>query len=94
MNRKRRSLSFLSQLNHSFTRKKRDRALNSMKGYIKNKTIILIDSLPEDLQDRDEVEVAITPAPRQTLPFPTFNLSIKDEYLERDRIYEQDPNSA
>ncbi len=65
-----------------------------MKGYIKNKTIVLIDPLPEDLQDGDEVEVSVTPAVKQTLPFPTFNLGIKDEYLERNRIYEQDPNSV
>lgn len=64
-----------------------------MKGYIKNKTIVLIDPLPENLQDGDEVEVSVTPAPKQNLPFPTFNLGIKDEYLERDRIYEQDPDS-
>ena len=73
---------------------KRDRAVNSMKGYIKNKTIILIDPLPENLQDGDEVEVSVTATPKQTLPFPTFNLGIKDEYLERDRIYEQDPDSV
>jgi hypothetical protein len=64
-----------------------------MKGYIKNKTIVLVDPLPENLQDGDEVEIVITPKPNQTHPFPTFNLGIKDEYLERDRIYEQDPNS-
>ncbi|MBD1847114.1 hypothetical protein H6F89_27660 [Cyanobacteria bacterium FACHB-63] len=64
-----------------------------MKGYIKNKTIILIDPLPDNLQDGDEVEVSVTPAPKQALPFPTFNFGIKDEYLERDRIYEQDSNS-
>lgn len=65
-----------------------------MKGYIKNKTLVLIDPLPENLQEGDEVEVFLTAAPKQDLPFPTFNLGIKDEYLERDRIYEQNSDSV
>jgi hypothetical protein len=60
-----------------------------MKGYIKDKTIVLTDTLPDNLQDGDEVEVSIISIPKQKLPFPTFDFGIKDEYLERDRINEQ-----
>jgi hypothetical protein len=61
-----------------------------MKGYIKDKTIILFDALPETIKDGDEVEVTIIPVAKPTYPFPTFNLGVKDEYLNREKIYEPD----
>lgn len=61
-----------------------------MKGYIKGQSIILIDKLPGNLKEGDEVEVAIAPITQKNHPFPTFNLGVKDEYLKREKIYEQD----
>jgi len=63
-----------------------------MKGYIKQKVIVLLEALPETIQDGDEVEVTITPIPKPNYPFPTFNLGVKDEYLNREKIYEPDTN--
>lgn len=60
-----------------------------MKGYIKGQTIILLDTLPENIQEGDEVDVSIKIKPRNTYPFPTFKLGVKDEYLHREKIYEQ-----
>ncbi|NJO76299.1 MAG: hypothetical protein HC833_22645 [Leptolyngbyaceae cyanobacterium RM1_406_9] len=62
-----------------------------MKGFIKNKAIILTDPLPENLRDGDEVEISIVQIRGKKYPFPTFNFGIKDEYLSRENIYE--PNS-
>jgi hypothetical protein len=61
-----------------------------MKGYIKDKTIVLLDALPETVKDGDEVEVTIIPVHQPTYPFPTFNLGVKDEYLNREKLYEPD----
>lgn len=61
-----------------------------MKGYIKGKTIILTDSLPENIKDGDEVEVSFSVIPKLKYCFPTFKLGIKDEYLQREKIYESD----
>lgn len=61
-----------------------------MKGYIKGHSIILIDKLPENLKEGDEVEVFITPITAEEYPFPTFNLGVKDKYLKRENMYEQD----
>ncbi|MDJ0515005.1 MAG: hypothetical protein QNJ74_01690 [Trichodesmium sp. MO_231.B1] len=61
-----------------------------MKGYIKRKTIILTDSLPENIKDGDEVEVSFSVIPKPKYCFPTFKLGIKDEYLRREKIYESD----
>lgn len=43
-----------------------------MKGYIKGKTIILTDSLPENIKDGDEVEVSFSVIPKLKYCFPTF----------------------
>jgi hypothetical protein len=61
-----------------------------MKGIIKDKKIILTDPLPEDLQDGDEIEISIIQVKNKSYPFPTFNLGVKDEFLNRERIYEPD----
>lgn len=58
-----------------------------MKGFIKDKKIYLTDPLPENLQDGDEIEIYIVRVKKKNYPFPTFNLGIKDEYLDRERIY-------
>ena len=63
----------------------------NMKGYIQGQTIILLDRLPEMLKDGDEVDISIHQTSRQyQSPFPTFQLGVKEEYLKRDKIYEQD----
>ena len=63
-----------------------------MKGYIKGKNIILIEELPDQYRDGDEVEIQINKIPEKTYPFPTFNLGVKEEYLSREKIYESDQN--
>lgn len=63
-----------------------------MKGYIKDKNIILIEPLPSDIQDGDEVEISIVQVRKKTYPFPVFELGIKDEYLNRERVCEPDSN--
>ncbi len=75
-----------------------------MKGYIKGKNIILLDSIPENLKEGDRVDISINPLPESDqrseqapssyggvisdYSFPTFELGIKDEYLDREKIYE------
>lgn len=61
-----------------------------MKGYVKDKSIVLIDSLPEDIQEGDEVEVVVTLVAKRKYPFPTFRLGVKENYVNRDKIYESD----
>jgi len=61
-----------------------------MKGYIKGKSIILIESLPENIKDGDEVEVSFSVTSKSKYSFPTFNLEVKDEYIRREKIYESD----
>ncbi|MCW6038029.1 hypothetical protein K4A83_17375 [Spirulina subsalsa FACHB-351] len=62
-----------------------------MKGYIKGKTIILLENLPEILKDGDEVDISINQiSENKKYPFPTFQLGVKDEYLSRDKIYEHE----
>ncbi|MBW4470694.1 MAG: hypothetical protein KME45_09845 [Stenomitos rutilans HA7619-LM2] len=61
-----------------------------MKGYVKDKSIVLIDSLPEEIQEGDEVEVVVTLVAKRKYPFPTFKLGVKENYLNRDNIYESD----
>jgi hypothetical protein len=60
-----------------------------MKGYIEGQTIILLETLPENFRQGDEVEVSITIKPQTKYPFPTFQLGVKEEYLHREKIYEQ-----
>lgn len=59
-----------------------------MKGYIKGKNIILIDKLPENFKEGDEVKISITSV-KNSYPFLTFDLGV-NEYLTREKIYEQD----
>ncbi|VXD21807.1 conserved hypothetical protein [Planktothrix serta PCC 8927] len=61
-----------------------------MKGYIKGKSIILIDCLPENVQEGDQVEVSVSVIPKPKYSFPTFQLGIKEDYLNREKIYESD----
>jgi hypothetical protein len=63
-----------------------------MKGYIKGKNIILLENIPENLKEGDEVEVLINSIPKEDYPFPTFELGIKEEYLDREKIYESEQN--
>ena len=63
-----------------------------MKGYIQGQTIILLEKLPENIKEGDRVEIAITPIVKEDYPFPTFDLGVKDEYISREKIYEQEPD--
>jgi len=54
---------------------------------LKIKSIILIEPLPNDIQNGDEVEISIIHIKKKTYPFPVFDLGVKDEYLEREHIY-------
>jgi len=55
-----------------------------MKGYfdIQGQTIILLEPLPENLRE----SIALNPPKKY--PFPTFQLGVKEEYLNRETIYE------
>ncbi|NES80547.1 MAG: hypothetical protein F6K10_03375 [Moorea sp. SIO2B7] len=61
-----------------------------MKGYIEGQRIILLESLPENIKEGDKVDVSITIKPQKKYPFPTFKLGFKEEYLNREKIYEQE----
>ncbi len=58
-----------------------------MKGYIQGKTIILLETLPENFNEGDEVDILITPRSTDNYPFPTFELGVKDEYISREKVY-------
>ncbi len=64
-----------------------------MKGYIQGKTIILLETLPEDIKEGEEVDISIRKKTQQKYPFPTFKLGVKEEYLNREKIYEQETES-
>jgi hypothetical protein len=61
-----------------------------MKGYIKGRLIILLEDLPNNLKDGDRVEVSLSRLTKSQGLFPTFKLGVKDEYLDRDKIYDRD----
>lgn len=61
-----------------------------MKGYIKGKNIVLLESIPDNFKEGDQVDISIEPLPEADYSFPTFELGIKDEYLNREKIYEFD----
>jgi DNA replicative helicase MCM subunit Mcm2 (Cdc46/Mcm family) len=63
-----------------------------MKGYIHDQSIILTETLPNTLKNGDEVEITIVKIQKKRHPFSTFNLGIKDQYLNREKIYGQDLN--
>ena len=66
-----------------------------MKGYIQDQAIALLEPLPEDFQNGDEVEITIKTIikkKKSTYPFPVFDLKVKDDYLDRAKIY--DPDSS
>jgi len=60
-----------------------------MKGIVKGKTIFLEDELPKHISDGETVDVVITPVKTRKYPFPTFNLALKEEYLQREKMYEK-----
>jgi hypothetical protein len=64
--------------------------LPKIKGYIKGKTIILLENLPAHLKDGSQVEIELKSIGKKPYPFPTFPLGIKEEYLIREKIYESD----
>ncbi len=64
--------------------------LKIMKGYIQGQKVILLENLPDSLKEGDEVEIIIQPKAKKKYPFPTFKLGVKDEYLNREKIYEQE----
>lgn len=61
-----------------------------MKGYIKGQTIILLETLPDNIQEGEEVDISITIKPKKNYSFPTFQLGVKEEYLNREKIYTQE----
>jgi hypothetical protein len=61
-----------------------------MKGYIKGKNLIFLENIPKNLKDADEVNTSIIPISEENYPFPTFELGVKDEYLNREKIYESE----
>jgi hypothetical protein len=63
-----------------------------MKGIIKDQKIVLTEPLPDDVQDGNEIEIVIIQIKKKPYPFPTFDLGVKDEYLNREKIYESDPH--
>lgn len=60
-----------------------------MKGYIKEKTIVLDGPLPPELKEGERVEVLVIPVTKKH-NFPTFQLGVKDEAVNRESIYERD----
>ena len=66
-----------------------------MKGYIQDQAIALLEPLPDDFQNGDEVEIIIvTIAKKKKIyPFPVFDLKVKDDHLDRAKIYALDPSS-
>ncbi|NMG19913.1 hypothetical protein [Brasilonema bromeliae] len=47
----------------------------------------LVQPLPDNLKQGDEVKVLMTPiSPKYS--FPTLKLGIKEEYLSKEKIYE------
>lgn len=61
-----------------------------MKGFIKGQSIILLETLPQNLEEGDEVDISITVLSKKSYPFPRFKLGVKAEYLTREKIYESD----
>lgn len=57
---------------------------------IQGQKIILLETLPENLKEGDEVDVSITIKQQKKYPFPTYKLGVKEEYLKREKIYEQE----
>jgi len=41
-----------------------------MKGYIQGKTIILLDTLPENIEEGEEVDISIRKKTQKKYPFP------------------------
>jgi hypothetical protein len=59
-----------------------------MKGYIQDQSIVLTEGLPAHFANGDEVEIVIQVVKKPQLPFPTFNLGIKAEFLDRGHDYQ------
>ncbi len=62
-----------------------------IKGIVKGNSIILQEPLPEqELKEGKQVEVIILPPKKPVHRFRTFQLGIKEEALERERLYGED----
>lgn len=62
-----------------------------IKGVVKGNSIILQEPLPEqELKEGEEVEVIILPPKRLVHRFRTFQLGVKEEALDRERLYGED----
>jgi len=61
------------------------------KGVVKGKSIVFQD-IPssEIMREGEEVEVIILPLKKTPHHFATFKLGIKQEFLEREKIYGED----
>jgi hypothetical protein len=59
-----------------------------MRGYIQDQSIVLTEGLPEQFANGDEVEIVIQVVNQPQPPFPTFNLGIKAEFLDRGNDYQ------
>ena len=57
-----------------------------MESYIKAKNIILPESISDNLKEGDRVDISINPSLKADYSFPAFELGIKDEYLNREKI--------
>lgn len=63
-----------------------------MRGIVKGNTIVLEDRLPPDIRDGESVEITIVSKKKKTYLFPIYPLSIKKEFLSREKIYEESKN--
>jgi predicted DNA-binding antitoxin AbrB/MazE fold protein len=62
-----------------------------IKGVVKGNSIILQEPLPEpELKEGEQVEVIILPSKRPAHRFRTFQLGVKEEALDRERLYGED----
>lgn len=59
-----------------------------MESHIKGKSIVLLENMPKNITKGDRVDISINPLPEVDYSFPTFELGIKDEYLNREKIVE------
>lgn len=58
-----------------------------MKDHIR-KSFIFLGDIPESFQG-DKVDISISVS-KEDYPFPTFEFEIKEEYLDREQIYESE----
>ena len=65
----------------------------NMERYIKAKNIILPEIISDNLKEGDRVDISINPSLKADYSFPAFELGIKDEYLNREKILNLTTNS-